>query len=225
MNDYEKAFVDKFSFLPKLSHEERKNFLSSSIFCNYLAGTVLANDKSFRCGVAFVISGNIRSYKVSQNGREISLYNTKAGEICIMTISYFLEKEPDPVPFSIKVMQDSVIAILPFDVFRYHYCNSPYLQQFIFKDTLSKFYGLINLIECLTFKSVTERIWDYMMEMTEGGKKPLYITHSELASALGTSREVVTRRLHQLENNGLIKIMRGKLIMLKPEKRFKGLSA
>ena len=113
--------------------------------------------------------------------------------------------------------QDSKIAAIPCDTFRYHFANSPYIQQFIFKNTLEKFYNLIGLVERLTFKSVTERIWEFMLEETARGKKPLYTTHAQLAARLGTSREVVTRRLHELEGAGLIKIERGKLLLLKPE--------
>jgi CRP/FNR family transcriptional regulator, anaerobic regulatory protein len=217
MNEYDKIFMSKFVFLAKLTPEEQNHFLSVSSYRKITAGTLLFNEKCPCQGIAFVLSGELKAFKVSESGREISLYFAKAGEACVMNADgFFNEKDAIP-PVSVIATQDSVIAVLPCDAFSYHFANSPYIQQFIVKLTLEKFYDLVGLIERLMFKSVTERLWKYILDETAEGKKPLYTTHAQIAAMLGTSREVVTRRLHELENSGLIKIERGKLTMLNPK--------
>lgn len=226
MNDrllYEKEFVKRFDFLMKLAPEERKHLLKATNFYNVEAGRLLVSEKGSCMGIAFLLAGELKNYKVSESGREISLYMSGPGEVCVMSVACLLGEGRNISPVSVVATQDSTVAVVPCDVFRYHYMDSPDFQQFIFKNTLFKFYDLIGLVERLTFKSVTERLWEHMLAATEKGKKPLYTTHEQLAAKLGTSREVVTRRLHEIENAGLIEIKRGKLMVLNADADYKTL--
>jgi CRP/FNR family transcriptional regulator len=214
---YEKEFISNFDFMQKLTEEERTHLIETASYRSIQAGAMMAIENESCMGIVFVLSGELKVFKVSESGREISLYVVKSGEACVLTVACFMSAGQYISPASIVATQNSVVAVVPCDAFRYHYATSPYLQQFIFKNTLEKFYDLIGLVERLTFKSVTERLWQHIIDFTAAGKKPLYTTHAQLAGKLGTSREVVTRRLHELEDMGLIRIERGKLILLKPD--------
>lgn len=214
---FDKEFAKQFDFIEKLADEERSHFLETTSYRRVNAGEIIANENGSCMGVAFVLSGELKMFKVSDGGREISLYTAKAGEVCIMTVACLMGQGRSISPVSVVALQDSLLAVVPCSAFRYHYTNSPYLQQFFFKNTLEKFYELMELVERLTFKSVAERLWEHILANTEKGKKPLYSTHAQLAAKLGTSREVVTRKLHELENAGFIKTERGKLTLIKPD--------
>ena len=213
-----KELTDKIGFFAKLPEEERRYLLRYAVYREAKAGTLMVEENSSCSGVTFVLSGEFRAYKVSENGREISLYTIHPGETCVMTVACLLGLNHSMSPLSVAAVQDSRIAVIPAEKFRYVYSVSPYVQQYVFVNVLNKFYDIIDLVERLTFKSVTERLRDFLVESTGGGKKPVYATHAELAAKIGTSREVVTRKLGELEHEGFVRTERGKIAVIMPEK-------
>lgn len=213
----ENEFLSKFPFFARLPEEERDHLLKTVTYREVAAGTVMISENTRCSGVTFVLSGEFKVFKVSENGREIALYTVSSGETCVLTVSCLLGLNANQSPVSAVATQDSRIAVLPSDVFTYLYTSSPFIQQYIFQNIVEKFYGVIDLVEHLTFHSVTERLWEYLRINTGDGKKPLYSTHAQIASRLGTSREVVTRRLKELEQEGRIHTERGKIALVKVE--------
>lgn len=212
-----RELLEKFDFFARLPEDERDHLLDAVVYRDVKADTVMVEENMSCHGVTFVISGEFRAYKISENGREVSLYSIKPGETCVMTIACLLGLNHSTSPLSVMASQDSRIAVIPADKFRYIYSLSPYLQQYVFKNVISKLYDIINLVEQLTFKSVTERLRDYLIENTGSGTRPVYSTHAELAAKLGTSREVITRKLGDLEHEGFVRTERGKIVVLRHE--------
>jgi CRP/FNR family transcriptional regulator len=209
-----KELLERFDFFGKLPEDERRYLLDYVTYRDVHAGTIMIEENTSCAGVSFVLSGEFRAYKVSENGREVSLYSIFPGDTCVMTIACLLGLNHSMSPLSVVAVQDSRIAVIPADKFRYVYSVSPFVQQYVFINVLNKFYDIIELVERLTFKSVTERLREYLVENTGGGKKPVYSTHAELAAKLGTSREVITRKLGELENEGFVKTERGKIVVI-----------
>lgn len=210
-----KVLLEKFEFFKKLPEDERRHLLKYVTYHEVRAGTVMIEESASCTGVTFVIRGEFRTFKGSENGREISFYSIMPGEACVMTIACFLGLNHSISPLSVVAVQDSVIAVIPAEKFRYVYSVSPYVQQYVFLNVMNKFYDIIDLVEKLTFKSVNERLRDYLIENTGDGIKPVYSTHAELAAKLGTSREVITRKLGDLEDEGFVKTQRGKIMLVK----------
>lgn len=208
-------WTERFDFLSAMSQDERNYFLQSAPLHEVRAGQVIAEDNSSTTGIVFVLSGKLKVYKLSENGRELSLYDVRPGEIAMLALSCVLGVDAWPAHVSVSASQDSVIGILPCNAFNYLYTNSPALQRFVFSNIFQKFGVVIHLVEKLTFESVRDRLLDYIRENTEEGKKPLYVTHAQLAARLGTSREVVTRHLRQMSAEGLVAAERGKVMLLK----------
>ena len=73
---------------------------------------------------------------------------------------------------------------------------------------------LMSLVDLIAFKSVDIRLVQYLKKHARNNE--LEITHLQLASNLGTAREVISRLLKQLENDGSITLERGNIKILKP---------
>lgn len=82
----------------------------------------------------------------------------------------------------------------------------------------AKFYSVLGLVENITFKRTSDRLMDYIISKTAGGAYPVYATHENIASELGTAREVVSRLLKDMESKGIVSLSRGK-ITYNPSKR------
>lgn len=69
----------------------------------------------------------------------------------------------------------------------------------------------MEIVDEIVFKKMDSRIAELMLKRASGNE--IAITHHEIASELGTSREVVSRILKDLEKESIIKIDRGKIII------------
>ena len=68
---------------------------------------------------------------------------------------------------------------------------------------------LVGIVEAITFGSVTQRLARLLLEArSQAGRDefPLPVTHQELASRLGTVREVVSRNLARFRAEGLVRV-------------------
>ncbi|MFT8888195.1 MAG: Crp/Fnr family transcriptional regulator [Ethanoligenens sp.] len=214
----QKEWTTCFPFLNQMSDDERRRFLQSAVPHQLYAGEVVVREHSKCVGVVFVLSGELKVYKVSESGREVALYSVLPGEAALLTVNCMVAQETPVADVSLAAMQESLIAIIPSSAFFYLYSVSPQLQQFIFSCMYKKFNAIIDLVEKMTFKNVSERLYEYIRENTGSGRIPLYTTHAQLAARLGTSREVVTRCLKKMQRAGLLQTERGKISLLeKPE--------
>ena len=68
--------------------------------------------------------------------------------------------------------------------------------------------GVIATIEEVAFRRVDVRIAEFLLK-TADARGHLTITHQEIASELGTAREVVSRILKDFEREGVITLARG----------------
>ena len=82
-------------------------------------------------------------------------------------------------------------------------------QQYVFDMFSLRLENLATLIEDLRFEKLDIRLLNWIESLEED---TTYITHEELASHLGTSREVISRLLKKFEQDGLIELGRGKII-------------
>ena len=75
---------------------------------------------------------------------------------------------------------------------------------------------LVMLVESMTFGSVTQRLARLVLDSArEAGRGEFPLpTHQELASRLGTVREVVSRNLARFRAEGLIRIDGKQLVLL-----------
>lgn len=210
----QEQWLERFPFLLDLTAQERNRFFESALTHALRAGQTVVQDNSSSTGVIFVLSGELKVYKVSENGRELALYDVGPGELVMLALSCIVGgggKWTSHV--SICALQDSQIAILPCAMFDALYARSRTLQRFVLNNTFSKMGEVVTLVEKLTFQTVRDRLRDYIKEHTENGKKPLYVTHAQLAARLGTSREVVTRHLRQMAADGEVAAQRGKITL------------
>jgi CRP/FNR family transcriptional regulator len=74
------------------------------------------------------------------------------------------------------------------------------------------------LAEDLALRSVTERLARHLEAAADGEVVNLGLTQEQLASRLGTVRELVSRALAELERGGLIERRRSKIVLRDAER-------
>ncbi|MFT8341442.1 MAG: Crp/Fnr family transcriptional regulator [Clostridium beijerinckii] len=170
---------------------------------------VEATEKACK-GILFVIKGVIKIQKINKNGEETNLYNISQGEFCHEALSCLSDLES--LNITGKAIQDSKICIIPFEVVKKYFISDNDFLLYIYKDLYNKFNTIIGNKEEIIHESLETRLIKLLISKKS---KIIYATHSELAFEIDSVREVISRKLKNLEKLGYIKLERGKIIILK----------
>jgi len=155
-----------------------------------------------------VLSGNVRVFKLSESGREITLYRIEPGQSCVLTASCMIGGSPFPAN---AVIEEDVAALLvPLAQVQRWLQDSPAWRDFLFSLVAERLAEVISVVEEVAFRRVDARIADYILSKADASGR-LERTHQTIAFDLGTSREVVTRILKDLEYRGIVRLARGEV--------------
>lgn len=151
-------------------------------------------------GIVFLLGGEIRVFKTGGNGREITLYQILPGETCILNAVSILSHSSYPA--NAVALQDGVMLYLDSASFLELMGSSNVMREFVFALFSQRFGEVIELVEEVTFGRLQDRLENYLIEKSEDNE--LFTTHQRIANELGSSREVISRLLKDLERQGKI---------------------
>ncbi len=157
-----------------------------------------------------LLNGSVRVQLVSSSGREITLYRLGPGGSCILTTSCLLSRENYPAE-AIAESDTSALAI-PVAAFQSALESSTWFRKFVFDGFSSRLTSVIQKIEEIAFTSIDVRLAALLLELDEKGVREL--THQDIATELGTAREVISRHLKRFEAEGWVALGRGQISVL-----------
>lgn len=166
-------------------------------------------------GIFFVKTGRMKIFKTSPEGREQVLRIMNPGD-SFNDVPAF---DDGPNAASAQAMQASVVCLLRTPDAVALMQKYPALALGIIRVFASRLRHVTTLVEDLSFRHVTSRLAKVLlMQVEEAGKgRSLHLTQQDLASMVGTAREVVVRSLRSLESQGVIKRERHRLVIVDKE--------
>ncbi len=150
----------------------------------------------------FVVSGLVRVDLHSLSGKSVMLYQIGPGQSCVITTSCLMAGRD----YAAEAVTESetVACALSVDQFNARLNSSSEFRAFVFDVFNQRLGDMMAKIEQVAFSPLDQRLAKRIAQIS--GQNPLvHITHEQLAADLGSSREVVSRRLAKWEDHGLIK--------------------
>lgn len=178
------------------------------------AGTTVFRTGDSAPGILYVISGLLKAFRVSGNGREIAVSHVAPGEVCFISISCVFTDTPYPT--EAVAIEDSEVLLLPRAEFLHLYNTSEGARQYVAEAMSAKTSALINRIEEIAFLTIQERLERFLLRYAKRKNiiSCVEMTHDEIARSLGTSREVISRLLLAMERQGDVKLDRRRVTLL-----------
>ncbi len=204
-----------------LGEEELKEIRAIASPVQVGKGEILFSDCEEADGLYVVLSGKVKLYKVSPEGKEQILDVISAPE-AFGEASLFLKGSH---PFYAETLGDSQLLFFPKRNFLRLIKKDPRLGANITVALAQHVKRYAALIEDLSLKEVPSRIAKYLLDLLtrqwkEGrgaAEIELHLNRSQLASRLGTIRETVSKTLAKMKAHGMIDIKKSRIRILNRE--------
>ncbi len=179
----------------------------------YAAGDMLFWEGEPCAGMFLIVQGTVKIFKTSPSGRELVI-GMETGPSSVAELPLF---DGGPYPASVRAATGVVTYFINKDDFQRVCRAHPEITLKILATVGRRLRHLVATIESITFGSVTRRLARFLLDMSRDAGAdafPLPVTHQELASRLGTVREVVSRNLMRFRATGLIRVEEHQLAIL-----------
>lgn len=202
------SFSEYFPVYKKLNTEEQSRLTASAVLRTIKKGEVIHTGNSDCLGVLLMRSGQLRAYIVSEEGKEVTVYRLFERDMCLFSASCMLKS----IQFDITIVaeKDTEAWLVPVDVYQALMEKSAVIANYTNEVMGTRFTEVMWLVEQVMWKSFDKRLADFLAEECNIEETDnLKMTHEQIASHLGTAREVVTRMLKYFQTEGIVKLSRG----------------
>lgn len=186
---------------------------ASAIVKSLKAGEQIVGMNKFIQVIPILNSGLLGVYRTDDDGRDMLLYYIKPGESCIMSFLAGINNDTSKVKAIAE--EDSELTLVPIDKVTQWVRKYPEWTDYIFKLYHQRFEELLNVVNSIAFQKMDERIWQLLMKKSKlSNSKEIQVTHQQLADELGSTREVISRLLKQMEKTGIVSLGRNKITLV-----------
>ena len=210
------AVLARVPIFSDLSDAELKFLSDRAGTRHYAAGQLIFNEGDPCAGLYIVESGDVRIFKTSAAGREQVLTLERAGG-SVAELPVF---DGGAYPASASAASDAQLLFISRNDFRALCLEHPEVALKVLRMVGLRLRRLVGIIEELSFTTVRHRLAALLLRLArETGKASgraefkIAASNQELASQIGTVRELVSRNLSRFQAEGLI-AMEGKNITI-----------
>lgn len=199
-----KNFTTQYNFLES---ELQTEILKIGISKTFVPGEVLIREGQFITSFPLIVKGMIRISRMNSDGNELLLYYLKENEVCAMSLTCCMARQTSTV-HAIAELETELI-MLPVEMIDNWMSKYPTWKQFVMQTFQNRFRELIDTLDAVAFMKLDERLIKHFIDRNKNsGVSTFSGTHQDLALQLNSSREVISRLLKKLENDGKIKLSR-----------------
>ncbi|OGO22777.1 MAG: hypothetical protein A2Z28_01060, partial [Chloroflexi bacterium RBG_16_51_9] len=209
-------FLGSVPYFSSLSKEEIGRIAKETLERTFGRGEVLFLEGEPCQGLYVVKTGRVRIFKSSPEGREQVLLTAGAGTT-FNEVPVFGGGEN---PASASALEATTVYIIPEETMLSLLDGCPAARTII-KLFAGRLRHLTGVVEDLSFRSVVSRLARLLLDLAvaqEGSAPVPRLTQEEMATMVGSVRDVVGRALRTLEKAGAIKLEGQRLLVIDPEK-------
>jgi CRP-like cAMP-binding protein len=212
------SILAKSALFRELPEDAVAELAARSIERRVRQGQILFTANEPAGGLYVVLSGSVRAFRENTEGREQTIHVEGPGG----TLAEVAVFDGGPYPSNAVAEEDSEVLFLTTEDVRHFMLRHPQAALTALAILAKKLRTVAALAEQLALKDVSQRLATLLLEearrvtpkLQDGISFSLPLSHSQLASRLGSVREVVTRGLQKLVQQGIIKIRGHRIVVL-----------
>ena len=198
----------EFNFYGLLTPDQRELAARSTQRQDFDKGQVVHRHGDACVGIILVTKGSLRFSVLSEEGREITLFQADPGDCCVLSAACVLHS----LDLESQVTAETAAQadIFPAAVLAQLMGENKDLEREIFRQATAQYARALRTMERIVFFSLEKRLALFLREESlRRGSLSFRVTHEGIARCIGSSREVVTRMLNQFAGRGMVELGRG----------------
>lgn len=205
--DLEVFFADYFPFWEHLSPKEKQALCAGTRRATYKRGEPIHGGAECT-GAIIVLHGALRTYMLSEEGKEVTLYRLYDKDVCMLSASCALAAITFEV--SVEADEDTECLILDSGMLGRLVEDNVHVKNYALEITVGHFSEVMWIFEQILFMSFDKRLAIFLLdECAKCGSDTIRLTHEQIAKYMGSAREVVTRMLRYFSAEGIVESSRG----------------
>jgi len=198
--------------LPQVNTELLQFIATEAVDMDIPAETTLLKTGNYVRSIPLVVKGLVKVSRI-EDDKELLLYYIHPGEMCIMSFSACCSNSASLIEATAP--EETRLLLIPSDKLRQWITTYPEFNFYVYEMFNKRYLDLMDTINQLIFNRLDERILLYLKEKAlHTGNKQLSVTHQQIASDMGTVREVISRLLKKLERENKILTGRNQVTVL-----------
>jgi CRP/FNR family transcriptional regulator len=176
-------------------------------------GDWIAHNGDVWANLFFIRKGQVTAIKESPEGRSLTLATFGEGEI-FWGLAFFIENAP--MPAALKASDNCELLLWSHGDLTPFILENGRLSWELTRLVIQRVQFVSEIVEKLAFQPLTNRVARLLLEQfpTEQDVVPRHLTLDEMASRVGTTREIVCRILYRFAEQGAIQINRTEFMFL-----------
>lgn len=196
-----------FPFWENLSDVEKEYVLANAQHRQYKAGDIIHDGQHECTGVLGVIRGRLRSFLLSDSGKEITLFRLIEEDTCMLSASCMIKNISFDVHVSAEL--DTELILIPTAVYAQLAKENQKVESYMNSIVTQRFSEAMWVFEQLLFMKTDQRLAAFLLDQSSlDDSDTITLTHEQIAAHMGTAREVVSRTLKYLAAEGWISVSR-----------------
>lgn len=204
--------LNKLPFWASLTEQEKEILRKSAVIRRYEKGSFIHSSDRDCLGMLFIISGEIRTYILSDEGREITLFRLYPNDLCVLSASCVISQISFDTQMTAR--QDTEVLIIPPNITALLKEQNISVRCFLYEQATERFSEVMWAMQQILFKGLDQRLAAFLVEECERTKSnTVSMTHEQIARNISSAREAVARMLKQFTQDGLVELKRGEIII------------
>ncbi|HIX81404.1 MAG TPA: Crp/Fnr family transcriptional regulator [Candidatus Erysipelatoclostridium merdavium] len=200
-------------FWQHLNQNEKNILINNTSIIEYQSGQLIHHGKNDCVGILIIVSGKLRTYMISNEGKEITLFYLQPHNVCVLSAACIL----DSIDFEVLVEAKTTCQIIQISSAAFLQLSKQniYVELFSYKLATERFSDVMWAMQQLLFMSFDQRLAAYLIEASDRTNSlDIKITHEQIAQDLNSAREVVSRMLKHFAKEGYVHLSRGKIHLI-----------
>lgn len=200
--------------LPKLPYwdaleEGQRAYLADNASLRHSEkGEIIHGCGSMCLGMLYVLKGSIRTYLLSEEGREVTLFRLEEGDCCILSASCVISQ----ITFDTQMVTERVCELLVVNsgAFARLAEENIRVKCFMYELATERFSSVMWIMQQILFAKFDKRLAGFLLdEYDRTGRLEIRMTHEQIAVQISSAREVVARMLKRFASDGFVEMKRG----------------
>ena len=162
---------------------QKELLLRESRIVRYQAGDSIYSSVRECLGAVFILEGIMRTYLLSDEGKEVTIYSLREGDCCILAASCVLSA----ITFDVEIEAQTECAalVIPAGLLAAMSRENVYMDNFMYKEAAKRFSDVVEALQQMIFLSLTQRVVSFLLdESAKTGSSSIAMTHEEIAKII-----------------------------------------